>query len=50
MVFCPHCKKEYDKNDDCCPICGHPEDCECNELDNDVVKDDYDDDADDDDG
>ncbi|MFH1958656.1 MAG: hypothetical protein ABIJ15_09320 [bacterium] len=29
MPYCPHCEEYYD--DDCCPICGHPHDCECEE-------------------
>jgi hypothetical protein len=29
MDFCPHCKRKYDKEDGGCPICGHPDDCEC---------------------
>jgi len=33
MAYCPHCEESYD--DDCCPICGHPFDCGCDDEDTD---------------
>lgn len=35
MTLCPHCRIQYDKKEDgCCPICGHPYDCECHKSKN----------------
>ncbi len=37
MAYCPHCEERY--YEECCPICGHPLDCGCDEDDEDEDKD-----------
>ncbi len=51
MAWCPHCREEYDEDNDsqpCCGGCGHPFQCGCDEFGtDDGPADDYPFDADD---